>query len=106
MWFDFATFAPIGYVPSAGDVMTKIDQMESTADMMPRSTPVVVYVIDKETPPAAGTLRRLNADRDVIASLVKFAQTIEAYNNDKTNENKVVMDEHYVALRHVVLDFE
>ena len=103
MWLDFLSFSPIGYLPSHGAVADRLAQMTST-QITPKTT-VVVYVVDKTTAPKAGELKRLNADIDVIVALLKVAQAIELYNSDQTEQTRAVMNDYYVTVRHVVVDF-
>ena len=59
----------------------------------------------KPHPPKPGELKRLNADIDVIVALLKVAQAIELYNSDQTEQTRAVMNDYYVTVRHVVVDF-
>ena len=55
--------------------------------------------------PAPGELKRLDHDVEVTATLLKLAQTIENYQQDKTDHNKAIMNDLHETLRHVVFDF-
>ena len=102
-WLDFESFSPIGYLPSLGDIAARLAPDAPTP--ITSKTVIAIYVLDKTTAPAPGELKRLNHDVEVAATLLKLAQTIENYNNDKTGHNKTIMNMLYEALRHVVVDF-
>ena len=103
MWLDFQCFSPIGYVPSLGDIATRLAHGAPTP-ITPK-TRIAIYVLDKTTAPAPGELKRLDHDVEVTATLLKLANTIENYNNDKTDQNKATMNDLCETLRHVVVDF-
>ena len=79
MWLDFQCFSPLGYVPSLGDVATRLAEGAPTPITPKTRIAILDYVLDKTTAPAPGELKRLDHDVEVTAT-VKLARISAAEN--------------------------
>ena len=101
--------APLGYHPTRADVVKYgskyYDIQQSTTKLRWRTT-LLIPCSDKENPGSA--MCRLNGDKDVVAAIHEFAESIRRWHKASTDTKpdlEAQMQSYYLAIRHWPIDY-